>query len=652
MDTLRTRNDPSSRHIYLAAVAMAGCLIAALFLGALSSADAWADDATTGDAATTDASTTADASSSDVSDTATADQSGSADATTSDEQDPFPGVGNVYLVNIPNLTWDDIDNETTPTIQYIAGNYTVANVIEGEKVDIYHYEQCDRFHYVSIDSTSLEDADDYVERIFNNLTEHDSLIITSSPSLSTNTYDVTGYSVLIMVDGGDNGLLESNTVRRAGLLTSANVGDIIDDLLVDRQTHPANVYTSFVSWSMGAQARTSTLSRENSIVISIAESTDFYIMLLVISASIALAASLVLLFLDARRQPAFLEHFLPAVRILWILVMSIPLAAYLMLPQLPVGTTSEITIDYLFFTIMEISFVCFIIALVLRWTYAFIFMLGLTVFVILIDPIIGGPMTFTSLLSYDPIQNVRYYGIGNEGAALAFGAWIMLSAFILNRANPERRATQRFKKWGFAVGSLVVIFITAAPWLGANFGVIIWGLVTAIFAWAMFNGIKPTWKQVFVLVILAGAAAYGVLWLDSTFNMESHMGTTADTLHESWYTAVFTLAIDMLRLSWNTLTYSPLLSVAFFAVCGFLVWIRKAKPGPYRKFWEDNQPFAAGYAANLVCALLMLLVEDSGIVMPALVLLYDVTGLLWMVCNFHSWHIRNWTAHKARITAE
>ena len=37
----------------------------------------------------------------------------------------------------------------------------------------------------------------------------------------------------------------------------------------------------------------------------------------------------------------------------------------------------------------------------------------------------------------------------------------------------------------------------------------------------------------------------------------------------------------------------------------------------------------------------MFLFEDSGILMPALLLLYPLSGLMWFVCNFHSWHIRS-----------
>ena len=77
------------------------------------------------------------------------------------------------------------------------------------------------------------------------------------------------------------------------------------------------------------------------------------------------------------------------------------------------------------------------------------------------------------------------------------------------------------------------------------------------------------------------------------------------------------------------------------AVVGFLLFIAIAQPGPYEAFWKLHSEFHGAFYALIVTAILMFLFEDSGILMPALLLLYPLSGLMWFVCNFHSWHIRS-----------
>lgn len=79
-------------------------------------------------------------------------------------------------------------------------------------------------------------------------------------------------------------------------------------------------------------------------------------------------------------------------------------------------------------------------------------------------------------------------------------------------------------------------------------------------------------------------------------------------------------------------------------IVAFLAFLRWGKPGAYQQFWDENPEFTGAYTALMVTAVLMLIIEDSGILMPALVLLYETAGLIWLLCNKHSWHIRNFIA--------
>ncbi len=567
-------------------------------------------------------------------------------------ENPYPGTGQVYLVVAPNLSWEDISNESTPVLQHLVGNGAVANVITERKIDVIRLVDNPRMHYMRLNDASASVTESYVAGIYGNLKENDSLIVTSSPSLAKiDTYRLDGYGLLIMMDGSDNGLISSLTVRRSGLITSGNLGDAIDQLLLEKQRNPANLSIAPFTSSYGALQRADMLSRNDSIAVSVKESKDGFISMFIALLGVTLVLSMGLISLDIHIRPRFLAYLLPITRILWIGMLSIPLATFIMHLQLPSFTTAEITFDFFLFVAMEISFVCIIVALVFRWTYSLLLILALTTLTLLVDQLLGGPMTVCGYLSYSPIETTRYYGIGNEGASLAFSSWIMFSGLVLNRF-ANMGAARHFRRWIFPVGCAAVVTILAAPWWGCNFGTLIWGTVGSIVAWWLFNGMRVTWKHMAVFVLVALALTIGVLFLDSAFNDESHLGVTADSLTGGWHLVAFRIIADMLRLSWNTILFSPILAAIFVAIVAFMIYLRWRKPGQYRTFWDENCPFTAAYTALVATALIMLLIEDSGILMPALVLLYETAGLLWLVCDRHSWHIRSFTRRKMNLDFE
>ncbi|NPD32830.1 hypothetical protein HLV35_06065 [Eggerthellaceae bacterium zg-997] len=599
----------------------------ALFPGRL---NAWADEA---------------AGSETLAETATNVAAGSAEAAAADAQpeaQPHPGAGHVYLVVIPSLTWNDISNEKMPALQEIVAYNGVANVVTEQKVDIVSLVDNPRFHYMRINTGTLGDMDAYIAKLYNNLGPHDSLIVTSSPSLAKiASYKSEGYGLLVMANG-DDGMLTSLTVRRSGLVTSGNVGDAINALLNDRQRNPANLSVFPFTEPYGALKRTTELSRMNSVATSIEASESGFISMFVVLQGITLVISAALLSLDIRIRPRFLAHMLPLTRILWIVVLSIPLATFIMHLQLPSFTTPEITYDFFLFVVMELSFACIVIALVFRWSLSLLFLLALTVLTLIADQLIGGPMTATGYLSYSPLEVTRYYGIGNEGAALAFGAWVMFSGLLLNRIQGSS-AGRHFRRWTFPLASVFILTVIAAPWWGTNFGSLIWGTVGIAVAWALFNNIRLNWKHLTGFVTAAAALTFAVLLIDSSLNGESHLGVSLSALEDGWHLVILRIFGDMIRLSWNTIVFSPALSVVFVIIVAFLIFLRWRKPGLYQTFWEENRPFTAAFTALMAAGLLMLMVEDSGILMPALVLLYETAGLLWLVCDRHSWHIRSIT---------
>lgn len=549
----------------------------------------------------------------------------------------------VYLLVAPDLTWDSITIDYTPNLYHLVKNCACSNVVPENKVDIEDLETYPGFHYERLGGVKVYEVDARVKELYDMLEPEDSLVITSSPLLArVDSYKLAGYGMAIVVDRGDKGLLTSATTRRCGLITSGNLGNAIYSLLESPQTKPGNLSIYPLSATSSTADRINQLIRNNSIAVSVSHSESLFFAIFLAVIILTFVLSMPLLCAKIPVKSVFLNKLLPVLRILWVVTLSIPLATYLMFIQLPTYTAPEIILDYFLFTMIEIVLVCIIIALVFKWSYALLFLLALTTLILTTDQLIGAPMTVTGYLSYAPIEATRYYGMGNEGASFTFGSWIMFSALLLNFQISEK-FNRHFKRWIFPLGTTIVCIVIAAPWWGANFGVIIWGSVGASVAWALFNDRNFSLKRILLVFLLATLLAFVALILDNVINLESHLSKYAGWIAQGDILMIIPDVFShVMSLSLDTLVFSWPLTVAFFTVFVLMVFLLVKKSGAYAVFWKRNHYFKGGYEALLVTACAMLITEDSGIFMPALLLLYALAGLLWLVCDNCGGHIRQW----------
>ncbi|MDD6784674.1 MAG: hypothetical protein PUD81_00245 [Eggerthellales bacterium] len=547
--------------------------------------------------------------------------------------------GDVFVVVAPGWEWDDIKEETTPTLYNFVYANASANLVYNAALNWDDHAQMDNFHMMAFKHVSTSEMEEIMVRVVNNLKTGDSLVITNSVAF-IGEYDANeDYSCFVMKDASDKGLLTSDVTRHMGLISTWDAINAIDALAASSQRFPGNLTVYPATELMPTITRLDILTRDSHMATALQASQPRFIVFVVGCLLLAMLLTVVLLFLEIRIRPAVLAYLLPAARIMWIVSLAMPLASYLMMLQLPIHCDPEICLDYFWFTALEVSLVCMIVALVFRWSWAYMALLGATVITLVADQLVGGPLSIGSYLSYAPVEGVRFFGIGNEGAALLYGAWVMLVAFYLTR-RPFTKLAQRLRRWLFPMASLLIMMVIAAPWWGANFGCIIWGTVGTFVAWRLFGGHRFSKREVLAAVLVSGLMAVAVLFLDTTFNSGSHMGGSVDFSKGGIIEQVIQVFVNVAKFCWDTLVFSPVLTVVFFCIVAFLLFIVVKKPGPYREFWASHVEFQGAFYALIVTALLMFTFEDSGILMPALMLLYPLSGLMWFVCNFHSWHIR------------
>jgi hypothetical protein len=435
-----------------------------------------------------------------------------------------------------------------------------------------------------------------------------------------------------MITATDLVLLQADMDKRQGLRTATDINAEIgvgDPTLMNKATN-ADVI-SRINW----------LAKDNATIESVQASKQYTNMGFLVFVFASFALSILLLVLSSGESPRSRKVLIPTVRILWLLVLAYPLATFLMFIFLPDRPSPLDLVIALMAWIFVASVGALLIGRRTKWVNALIALFGLTIIVVVLGQVLPGPLSSPGYMTYDITEGSRYYGMGNEQGAMLFGAWIALSGLLINRY-PDAKGIPAFKKWGFAAGSLILLFVATSPWFGASFGPLVWGFMGCFLSWWLFNGRRLHWWSVLILIVAAFGLALGVLYADIALNPASHMHQVVPQTHEGIWAVITRIASDVWRYSFALIRdYVPLAAIVFFVfVFILLVVLRVLQPGTYREFWQRNVAFRISYSICFVLAALTFVIEDSGIFTPAMLIIYPVAGFVWLICDLHSWHLK------------
>lgn len=515
---------------------------------------------------------------------------------------------------------------------YRAGTYYLSNIEENS----------DSLHGSEIWQRALLSFDQTVGMALDNMAEGDVLIVYGTLSgASGRTRQDDAYAPLIVYGADYKGMLYSPSMRHGGLMSIFDLGATIYSLARIDHAVPDGASATVVPDTSEAPASDiiRQLKREASFAGALDEAQYPMNVVMFALMGITFLCSIVMLSPRLRLPARVLKVLLPATRVLWVAASAYPIATYLIVPFGWSGITAIGTI----FLCLVVTAVLSVCALVLgactRWVYSIMALMLLTVAVLTIDQLTGGHLASIGFLSYQPIRMSRFTGIGNEGAAVLFGAWLMLSGLLLNRF-PDLGISKAFRTWLFPVMSAFIILVIVAPWWGSNFGVLVWGTVGAFSAWWMFRGNRLNWKVIGLTVLACVGLTVLLILADGLIGDHSHLGAMADSLVSQGLAYAPTIVSNIIALSVATLSYSPFVTVVMICLWAYLAWLRISKPGPYAVFWERNRYFKASFTASMVIAVIVILIEDSGILLPALIMVYAMAGLTWLVCDLHRWELR------------
>ncbi len=251
--------------------------------------------------------------------------------------------------------------------------------------------------------------------------------------------------------------------------------------------------------------------------------------------------------------------------------------------------------------------------------------------ILMMDQWLGGPWSYTGILSFSPLVAARYYGMGNEGAAILMGALPVGLALIIDEY-ASRRWTKMLMRVGFPVIGLIATITGAAPFLGANVAVAVWGAVTFAVAWALTNRIRIDWRVITVTVLLAVVliAAFSFIDLAKEDGAQTHLGRAWSSAAEGGISELWLIVVRKAETNMRILTRTNW-SYLLIAVVGFLAFMRWRPQGDFAETLRENPAFSAAMAGCLAGGAVAYVTEDSGIVIPALMVLYVGTAILYLM---------------------
>jgi hypothetical protein len=246
-----------------------------------------------------------------------------------------------------------------------------------------------------------------------------------------------------------------------------------------------------------------------------------------------------------------------------------------------------------------------------------------------------------SVLGYDPNYGARYYGIGNEYMGVLVGSVVLFVSIFLHHWSKKADAARKERAVSMAVGAglAAVTFYLALPMFGTNAGGAISAAVAFGFGWMRwFTGTcgQPIpWRKLSAVVAGFGALALAVLWISNmaipaAAGQESHIGKAMRRLFSGDIEAIGLIVIRKLEMNFhliNVSVWSRLLATSL-AVIAVLV----LRPlGLFRR-WQERFPLIMhGFSANAVGAITALLVNDSGIVSAATIIICVAAPMLLFI---------------------
>jgi hypothetical protein len=242
-----------------------------------------------------------------------------------------------------------------------------------------------------------------------------------------------------------------------------------------------------------------------------------------------------------------------------------------------------------------------------------------TVAVIAVDLILGARLQIETVFGYSPIVAGRFAGIGNIAFAVLSAAGLLTGTLVVHRWGGRRALIAT------ALLFAGIVVLDGAPQLGSDVGGVI-ALVPGLgVTLVLLSGRRPGWRIVVIAAAVATLCLAVFLAIDLSRPPESqtHLARLFEDVRSR---GLGPLGDTIRRKAEANLRVFKSSIWTFFVppALGVLGWLLLRPRGRWRELASVYPKPRAGLAGGLVLAILAFAVNDSGIVIPAVILSFLV----------------------------
>ncbi|MBV9411757.1 MAG: hypothetical protein JO148_09175, partial [Acidimicrobiia bacterium] len=242
---------------------------------------------------------------------------------------------------------------------------------------------------------------------------------------------------------------------------------------------------------------------------------------------------------------------------------------------------------------------------------------ALTVVVLVADVATGARLQVNSILGYSPLTADRFYGIGGTALGVLVASTLVATTIYVDWCRRRRDAL----RW---VGAtfVVVVVVAGASVLGAKVGSILTMVPVFVVTLAALAGVRLSWRTIAVAVgvTVAALAIAGAVELLRPAATRSHLGELVGSGASSGGGSVVTVILRkastdlrvFLETVWSWLALIVTLFLAYLLV----------RDHRFLRLLPHGSPLRVGALALVGAGVLGLLVNDTGIIITSLVLVY------------------------------
>ncbi|MGI5912472.1 MAG: hypothetical protein ACOX6E_07840, partial [Syntrophomonadaceae bacterium] len=464
---------------------------------------------------------------------------------------------------------------------------------------------------------AVERNDQLLGRIINSINMEKTMLVVLSPNPNKDMIKEGNFGltpVIIYTPGSDPGLLISNTTRRPGLISNTDLKPTVLSYLHGT----SNISGLSIIKSNNSMSE---IDRQLNIFKKIRLSRNpLHYAFMLLSLLGAIIGALTFVF-NRQQYHKYLNYTVYCTLSMPIVFLFIGFSQYFSLAGV------------ILLSVGLAMLIAAVIYLVFREPLNALLFLTLTTAILLVyDTFTNSQLMLLSPLGSDAIAGGRFYGIGNDYMGVLLASTV-ISVFLLFDKFKHLPLKSVHKAILGLVPLAVVSIAIGHPQFGANMGGFITAIVTTGFFLLLVKRCKISLSKIILILVLAILAVFSVAQMDALFNpTPSHAGKAISNMTSaSGLANILAMIKTKLGILGNTI-YNSGWSLILLLFTAILALLKFKTPHLLFRLAVENPLISQAAKLLLVTSITVFIVNDTGVIAAALVLLY-LTNSLWLALS-------------------